>query len=75
MEELSFKIARMRGLRDEVTADSQSGVPEALFKPAAYTVDLPEVVAGPPCSGGLGVTGLRHFGAPALAVPRLNRPR
>ena len=31
MEELSFKIARMRGLRDEVTADSQSGVPEALF--------------------------------------------
>ena len=31
MEELSFKIVRMRGLRDEVIADLQSGVPEALF--------------------------------------------
>jgi hypothetical protein len=31
MEERSFKIVSMRGLRDEVIADLQSGVPEALF--------------------------------------------
>ena len=27
----------------------------------AYAVDLPEVVAGPSCAAGLGVTTLRHL--------------
>jgi len=57
-----------RGASRQVSIRENPSVPEALFEYTAYAVDLPEVVAGPSRAAGLGVTTLRHFGAPALAV-------
>jgi hypothetical protein len=49
-----------RGAPRQIVIRENSGVPQALFESTAYAVDLPEVVAGPSCAAGLGVTTLRH---------------
>jgi hypothetical protein len=50
-----------RGASRQIFVRENPSVPEALFKPTAYAVDLPEVVAGPSGTAGLGVTTLRHL--------------
>jgi hypothetical protein len=50
-----------RGALPQIAVCENPGVPEAPLKYRAYTVDLPEVVAGLSCAAGLGVTTLRHL--------------
>jgi len=50
-----------RGAPRQIVIRENPSVPQALFEYAADAVDLPEVVAGPSCAAGLGVTTLRHL--------------
>src|SRR5437868_5907260 len=50
-----------RGALAQIAVRENPGAPEAPLKYRAYAVDLPEVVAGPSCAAGLGVTTLRHL--------------
>src|SRR4029077_5754500 len=50
-----------RGALPQIAIRENPGVPEAPLEYAAYTADLPEVVAGRPCAAGLGLTTLRHL--------------
>jgi len=49
------------GAPRQIVIREDLGVPKALLEYTAYTVDLPKVVAGSSCAGGLGVTTLRHL--------------
>jgi len=50
-----------RGAPRQIFIRENPSIPEALFKSTAYAIDLPEVVAGPSCTAGLGATTLRHL--------------
>jgi len=45
----------------QIVIRENPSVPEALFESTAYAVDFPEVVAGPSCAAGFGITTLRHL--------------
>src|SRR5215467_1566865 len=50
-----------RGALPQIAICENPGVPQAPLEYGPYAVDLPEVVAGPSCVAGLGVTTLRHL--------------
>src|SRR5262249_40364838 len=50
-----------RGASRQIFVREDPSVPKTLFESRPHAVDLPKVVAGPPCAAGLGVTALRHL--------------